>query len=390
MNVLMTADTVGGVWNYSVELCRALAPHGIHVVLATMGAPLSQAQRAQAAALRNVDVRESTFQLEWMDDPWDDVGRAGDWLLGLERAVSPDVVHLNGYAHGVLPWSAPALAIGHSCVLSWWRAVRGTDAPPEWDRYREAVRAGLHAVQLVVAPTRAMLDALIEQYGPLPHGIVIPNGCDASADADDAAPDAKGRDAGAARPSRRALPEDDARPVVLAAGRTWDESKNMRSLAEAAAGIRATVYVAGSDVHPAHGRLPLEGVNALGMLTAAELRQWYRRAAVFVQPSLYEPFGLAPLEAALQRCALVLGDIPSLREVWDDAAQYVAPRSPAAIAAAVNSLIDEPHRLELAAAAALQRARTMTAARMADAYSAAYRTLAARAVTLRGAVTCVS
>ncbi|HYO60185.1 MAG TPA: glycosyltransferase family 1 protein, partial [Archangium sp.] len=40
----MTADTVGGVWTYALELCRALAGDGVQVELATLGAPLSPAQ----------------------------------------------------------------------------------------------------------------------------------------------------------------------------------------------------------------------------------------------------------------------------------------------------------------------------------------------------------
>jgi hypothetical protein len=100
-----------------------------------------------------------------MDEPWEDVAAAGRWLLGLEARFRPDIVHLNGYAHAALPFEAPVLVVGHSCVLSWWRAVKGVDAPPDWDRYRREVRAGLHAAGLVLAPTRAMLDSLAQE-GP--------------------------------------------------------------------------------------------------------------------------------------------------------------------------------------------------------------------------------
>lgn len=377
MKILMTTDTVGGVWSYGVQLCRALGDQDVTFVLATMGAPLSEDQRAAVAQLGHVQVHESAFALEWMDDPWEDVDRAGDWLIHLERSTNPDIVHLNGYAHGALPWSAPVLMVGHSCVLSWWRAVRGAHAPPAWNRYRDAVRAGLRAAQLVAAPTRAMLRALTTEYGPLPHGTVIPNGCDASAGACGSL--------SAPADSREISP-----PVVLAAGRAWDESKNIGALAAAARHIRADVCVAGSNVHPVHGPVALEGVRALGHIASHELLEWYRRASVFVHPSVYEPFGLAPLEAALHGCALVLADIESLREVWGDAALYVPPRDPAAIAAAVNALLESPGRLAQARESAQRRARSYTAVRMAAAYHDAYGTLTARALTLKGAMTCVS
>src|SRR5689334_19128168 len=113
MRVLMTTDCVGGVWTYVLELARALAPHGVEVALATMGPAPTDEQRREAEQLDNVTLHVSTFQLEWMDDPWLDVGRAAEWLMSLECRVRPDVVHLNGYAHGDLPWRAPTIIVGH-------------------------------------------------------------------------------------------------------------------------------------------------------------------------------------------------------------------------------------------------------------------------------------
>ena len=120
----MTGDAVGGVWTYALVLARALAPHGVRVTLATMGARPGAAQRADADAA-GIDLVVSDFRLEWMDDPWEDVARAGEWLRSLERDVAPDLVHLNGYAHGALDWRAPVVVVAHSDVCSWWRAVRG-------------------------------------------------------------------------------------------------------------------------------------------------------------------------------------------------------------------------------------------------------------------------
>src|SRR5690242_7330029 len=131
--ILMTTDTVGGVWSYSLELCRALGRHGIEVVLATMGAPLRQGQRIEAAGIENIQVMESRYKLEWMENPWRDVDAAGTWLELLEAQFAPDLVHLNGYAHAALPWSAPVVVVAHSDVLTWWQAVRGGRAPAEWD-----------------------------------------------------------------------------------------------------------------------------------------------------------------------------------------------------------------------------------------------------------------
>src|SRR4051812_2245126 len=102
--ILMTADTIGGVWTYALELSRALRPHGIEVALATMGKGLSPQQHAAARAVGNISVFESGFRLEWMDDPWEDTVQAGSWLLKLRDRLQPDLVHLNGYARGALSW----------------------------------------------------------------------------------------------------------------------------------------------------------------------------------------------------------------------------------------------------------------------------------------------
>ena len=76
-------------------------------------------------------------------------------------------------------------------------------------------------------------------------------------------------------------------------------------------------------------------------------------------------FGLSALEAALSGCALVLGDIPSLREVWGDAALFVAPDDTDALAQALQGLIDRPaYRRELADRAT-KRAGLYTPRRMA-------------------------
>jgi glycosyltransferase involved in cell wall biosynthesis len=311
-----------------LQLADALAPSDVEVHLATMGARMSADQRAAVRASAIVEVHESEFALEWMPDPWDDVDRAGAWLLEIADGVRPDVVHLNGYVHASLPWPAPTVVVAHSCVVSWWRAVHGVDAQPEWTTYRERVRGGLEAADEVVAPTRAMLAALHDCYR-FSGGRVVPN-------------------------SRR---EDWVRPVakeplVLGAGRVWDEAKNLVALQRVAPQLSWPVAIAGST--------PVPGPGLLGRLPWSELAGWLLRSSVYVAPARYEPFGLGTLEAAQAGCALVLGDIPSLREVWGNAALYVDPADDAALAAAVTRLIDDDALREAMAAKARRRAASYT------------------------------
>ena len=347
--VLMTADTVGGVWTYAVELARALAQRGVQVALATMGAPVAGHQRAALDGCRHVTVHESTWRLEWMQDAWADVDGAGRWLLALERELQPDVVHLNQFAFGALPFAAPTLLMAHSCVASWWRAVHGVSAPPEWDEYRRRVRAGLMGARRVTAPTRAMLQGLALDYAWRGNGRVLPNGC---------APEA--------------FHAGDKEPVVFAAGRFWDAAKNLGALEEVAPGLPWPIRVAGTAAHPDGGTLEPRGVQWLGELPRTEVAAELARAAIYALPARYEPFGLSALEAALSGCALVLGDIPSLREVWGTTARYVDPDRPAALRTALEQLISNPVERQRLGRAAHARARRYTAAAMCEATMVVY------------------
>lgn len=350
--VLMTADTVGGVWTYAMELARALSGHGVDVALATMGAPVSPHQRAQSRNIRNLQIYESAYKLEWMDNPWADVERAGDWLLTLENELAPDIVHLNGYSHGHLPWSAPHVVVGHSCVLSWWKAVKGENAPRDWGRYQRQVRCGLRSADFVVAPSRAMLDELHRLYGPLSACGVIANG----------------RTAGG-------RPIASKEPFVLAAGRIWDEAKNISLLSRVAPEVDWPVLVAGDDMHPDGTLKPLKNVRLLGRLSEGQMADHYARAAIYCSPARYEPFGLSILEAGLSGCALVLGDIPSLRENWTGAAVFVPADDPDGLAIQIRELISNTRHRTALGHAAYARACNFTPERMAHGYMAVYREL---------------
>jgi glycogen synthase len=348
LKILMTADAVGGVWTYALDLARACQTRGMSFVLATMGPPPSAAQAAEALRIPNLRLEVSEYKLEWMPEPWADVDAAGQWLLGLERRERPDVVHLNGFAHGALPFEAPVIMVGHSCCLSWWRAAKEEDAPAAWDTYRRRVRAGISGATAFIAPTDAMLESFRHLYGPLPAARTLHNG---------------------ARPNDRPCPKD---PVILSAGRLWDEAKNIAILSQAARALPWPVLVAGPSVGPIGSPPRIAGLVRLGHLGRIDMAAALARAAIYAHPAKYEPFGLLPLEAALAGCSLVLSDIPTLREIWGSAAIYADPSDPGHWAAQLRLLIAHPDLLAQTAAAAQRRARRYSLDRFAAAYTVAY------------------
>jgi glycogen synthase len=366
-HVLMTTDTVGGVWTYSIELAGALSRQGVKVSLATMGTLLSPSQRADVSGVRGLDVYESQYKLEWMENGWKDVAESGSWLLSLSDKLRPDIVHLNTYAHGVLDWQAPAVVACHSCVLSWFDAVRQLPAPAQWDEYRRRAYEGLRGSAAVVAVSQFMAAEIDRWYGPLPQITTIYN-C---------------RQQGAYVPARK-------QEFVLCCGRLWDEGKNVGALDRASESLLWPVFVAGEDKHPDGGRPRLNRIRPMGQLPAPELADWFSRAAIYALPARYEPFGLSVLEAALSGCALVLGDIPSFREIWHDAAMFVPPDDDEALAIAINALARNTALREKLSGRARDRALAFTPERMLEGYLDVYGQAQARYKGARTELSCAS
>jgi glycosyltransferase involved in cell wall biosynthesis len=356
LTVLMTADAVGGVWHYALGLCAALPE--TRFVLAVMGPMPSAAQREAAGRLDNVVLEEYGHRLEWMQGAAGHLDASRHWLTLLARRYRADLLHVNGYAHARSDTGLPTLAVAHSDVLSWWRAVHGRAAPRERGPYRREVVAGLRAADRVVAPTAAVLDDLARHYGfdpgPGPGAsIVIPNGISLASYTP--------------RPKRAA---------IMAAGRLWDEAKNLALLDEAAALVDWPIEIAGEANHPEGGQARLRAARALGVLTPAEMAERLGSAAIYAAPARYEPFGLGILEAAASGCALVLGDIPSLRENWNGAALFVPPDDAVGWRTTLSCLIACDSRRDALGRAARRRALTFAREHMAARYAALYRELA--------------
>src|SRR3954453_1653656 len=108
--IMMTTDTVGGVWVYALGLARRLAQQGARVTLVTLG-PLPQAVKLEAATALApcVDLIVTSLALEWLDPEANNFACARSELLRIADEVEPDLVHLNSYREGAIAWPCPAL-----------------------------------------------------------------------------------------------------------------------------------------------------------------------------------------------------------------------------------------------------------------------------------------
>lgn len=344
--ILMTCDAVGGVWRYAVDLAGALKEEGTETVLAVLGPPPTPRQRQEAQAVATLI--DTGLPLDWMVDDPNDLAPVPGRLATLAGEHGVDLVHLNlpSQAAG-FPRVLPVLVVSHSCTVTWFAAVRGTDPPPQWAWQRAINRSGFERADHVVAPSRSHADLLRATYGDLPGLTIIANA--SAVPADHAAKDR----------------------YVFAAGRWWDDGKNARVLDAAAPMIRWPVVMVGANA--ANGQR-VEIANALlrGELPHEQVMALMRRASIVVSPSLYEPFGLAALEAARSGAALVLADIPTYRELWDGCAVFFDPHHASDLARQVNCLtLDERLRMRLAACAE-QEAGRYTLAAQALAYRRLY------------------
>ncbi|HEX2656581.1 MAG TPA: glycosyltransferase family 4 protein [Xanthobacteraceae bacterium] len=352
--ILMTADAVGGVWTFATTLTQAIVARGCQVHLVTLGPQPRPDQLAGLSGLTGLDIEITDLALEWLDPKGIDLLRATEQLRLIEQRFDPDVIHLNSYREALTPFRAPVLITAHSCVVSWWNACRGgTPTDPDWKLYRTHIHNALGAVDAWVAPTAAFKNDIEKFYSPLTRGAVVSNGvssCDRST---------------------RKL------PIILAAGRLWDEAKNVGILEYAAARLDWPIHVVGSTSLNEDHKLRYETrrLKFLGEVPHTKVAELMARAAIFVAPALYEPFGLSVLEAAASGCALVLADIPSFRELWNDAAWFVNPRDEREIHSALSHLSHDTTVRNNLQKAALQRAAQYTASKMADRYLSIYNVL---------------
>lgn len=348
MRILMTTDAVGGVWTFTQQLAKTLLAQDHSVAVVNVGPLPSDSQRdwcVETSATNtggNFLFKACDCALEWTDDNGGAYRDAEELLLRTAKEFVPDVFVSGQFCFGKLPLDIPKVVVAHSDVLSWAQACRGGALPwSKWlEQYVELVSTGIEGADVIVAPTLWMHSALAANF-TLPHRtVVIPNGRNIAHSNN-----------GVVR-----------RHQAISAGRLWDEAKNLRLLEQLPPGVPIKVAGAFADVdyRPVSGR-----VEFCGKLPEAELLNLFRSSNIYLCTSRYEPFGLAPLEAALCGCAVVANDIPSLREVWSDGAIFFHGVDELA---RVLDELNDPERMRAAQLRSAARGALFSAERMTERY----------------------
>lgn len=350
LRLLLVTDAVGGVWVYSLELARALRAHHVETILAVTGPAPAARQRAQANGFRMLD---TGLPLDWMPTSPSEMRRAGGVIARIARIERADLVQTCSAALlADCAFERPCIAVQHSCVASWWAAVRGTALPSEFAWRRDLVECGLNRASAVVAPTAAFAAETARIYDLERPVIAVHNG---------------------RRPvAPPTVPQAD---FVLTASRLWDEGKDVATLDAAAARLSAPFRAAGPLHGPNGARASFDHLQLIGEIGEACVAGLLASRPVYATAAVYEPFGLSILEAAAAGCALVLSDIPTHRELWDGAARFVEPRNAHAFASAIDRVLNDPSERKALGNAAQQRAGNYTPEAMADRMASLYAVL---------------
>src|ERR1700689_488003 len=374
VHVLVTADSLSGSWTYTRELVTGLVTRGVQVTLVSFGEIPLPEQTSWMDHLHGLDYRPTAFRLEWMQEAEDDLAESSAFLAALVRELRPDVLHLNQFCYGNLAVDVPRVVMAHGDLITWKHAVhdhqkygqvtsdqvRHQDRSLNW--YRNTVSDGLAAADAVVAPSSWMLDRISVCYGRPRRGEVI----------------YPGRNPIFFNPY---VSKDD---CVLAVGRLVDASKQVFLLTQQPYSV--PVCIVGAEHTVPVPRIPIRAdvkvdteqicVAIRGAQTEAQLRALYSRAAIYAATARYEPLGMAALEAAFSRCAIVANDIPSFREIWGDAALYFRTNDAASLADKIQLLNnDRPMRRAYAEMAYSRARERFTSKRMIDDCLQLYRSL---------------
>lgn len=336
LNALALCPRGSGVQTYIRELTRHL----------TTAATAELAVVVQRDAIRELPegvervIRPNCSSLRRAIHGLRGVGRA-DLVHGLDvdlplHTTAPTVATVHDLAVFDVPWTYPRRrVVGERVLVS--RAVRRADVIIAVSQFTaERVRDHFGRTARVIheapapefgPPSRAEVDA-VRQRRQLPHRFVLHVG-------------------------------------------TIEPRKNLTVLGDACHRARIPLVLAGKM---AGTHAPI-GAQRLGYVPRSEMRALYGAATVVAYPSVYEGFGLPPLEAMACGAAVVASRLPSLQEVLSDGATLVDSRNADGLASVLHELTCDGERRRALAAQGLRRARQFSWSATAQATCEVYRSL---------------
>src|ERR1700738_299575 len=150
MRVLMTTDTVGGVWTFCQEMAAGLLERGHPVLLISFGRIPSTAQREQCELLTHsyqgrFQYLASHDSVEWMEGDQSSIDRGLDLIEREALRFAPDLIHASQFSHGAVDLPIPRVITAHRDVLGRARACKKSpDLHSPWlARYRSMAQRGL-------------------------------------------------------------------------------------------------------------------------------------------------------------------------------------------------------------------------------------------------------
>jgi glycosyltransferase involved in cell wall biosynthesis len=364
----------GGIGRYTRELISALlaadAPH--HYVLMAANAGLGDRWQREAVRLRaltdedHLTLRTIPLTDDWVARLWQRlrVPIPAEWITGrVGLFYSPDFVLPPLRRH------TPALLTVHDLSF-----LRHPETFPDALRayLEQAVPRSVERADHILADSHATRHDLITLMGVPPDRVTTLHLGVSSRFSPESAPDE--------RAHLNGKYDLGSRPYVLAVG-TVQPRKNIRRLIEAVDALAAThevalalagqpAWLSGPIMEAAAAR---DYVRVLGFVADEDLPALYRQAEVFAFPSLYEGFGLPPLEAMACGTPVVASNASSIPEAVGDAGCLIDPLDVPALTHALDRLLTEAALRRDLRMRGLERAAEFTWARTAEAWLALVR-----------------
>ena len=327
-----------GVGHYTFELARALAtrrPEDSFELVAADSFPASIIREtASTPNLRAVSVKANVLMRRWSS-----IG-----LPRYMRQAALDLFHGTNYQLPLMNAKRNVLTVHDLSFLTY----PATHDPRFARRARWRLPIMLRAASRIITPTEAIKDELSSRFNLDPFRITV-------------TPEAP-------RESFFPMKREDTTDVrqrlgiendfILFVG-TIEPRKNLQTLVRAFERIsretdrRPQLVIAGGEgwltddfEHLVHGSVFRERMRLTGYLTDEELRALYSSCKVFVSPSLYEGFGLPPLEAMACGAPVIASRIPAHEETLKDNARLIEPTDESALANAIVELLKDERARE--------------------------------------------